>query len=248
MIVTFFLSGCAREKIYVRRPETIVLPETKKGGTLKPYVVNGERYYPLPETQGFTQYGKASWYGENFHGRPTASGEIFNMHKKTAAHKTLPMGTYVKVLNLSNKKHTVVRINDRGPYVKGRIIDLSSAAAKEIALIGSGLTDVKIVAFGKEVGKLKSKEGSKPLVELKDLENGEFTIQVAAFRDRKNAIRLVERLKVIFKYVHIRVYEDENRRPLHRVHVSKSKTLTRAGKIEKRLEDMGFKGAFILRI
>ncbi len=72
MIVTFFLIGCAREKVYVRppRPETVVLPETKKGGTQKPYVVNGERYYPLPETRGFTQQGKASWYGEKFQGRP----------------------------------------------------------------------------------------------------------------------------------------------------------------------------------
>ena len=128
---------------------------------------------------------------------------------------------------------------------KGRNIDLSYAAAKEIALIGSGLAEVKIVAFGKKVGRLKSKEGSKPLLELKNLENGEFTIQVGAFRDRKNSLRLSERPKIIFKYVHISVFEDENRRLLHRVHVPKSKTLTLAWKNKKRLEDMSFRGPLL---
>lgn len=253
LIVILSLFGCAREKHYIKsvkppRPKTIILPETEAGRIPKPYVVNGESYYPLPESRGFTQFGKASWYGEEFHGKPTASGEIFNMHKKTAAHKTLPIGTYVKVLNLSNKKSTVMRINDRGPFVKGRIIDLSYAAAKEIALIGPGVADVKIIAYGREVGRLKSKGGSKPLVELKDLEKGEFTIQIGAFEDRENALRLADRLRVLFGYVNIKSFRNKDRRTLHRVYVSKSKTLTQAGEIEKRLEEMGFTEAFIVRI
>lgn len=250
-IMTLTLFSCARERSYVRtakppRIKVVVLPETEEG--IRPYEVNGERYYPLTKADGFVQYGKASWYGKKFHGRHTSSGEIFNMYKKTAAHKTLPMGTYVMVLNTSNKKHSVVRINDRGPFVKGRIIDLSYAAAKEIGLIGPGVGDVKIVALGKEVGRLKSESGSRPMVELTDLQKGDFTIQVGAFEDKENALKLADRLKVIFDYVHIAVYVDKDRKTLYKVHVSRTKTLTQAGEIEKRLENMGFTEAFIVRI
>jgi rare lipoprotein A len=250
MILTFFVSGCAREKDYVKppRPETIVLPETEKGRPPKPYVVNGKRYYPLPESRGFSQVGQASWYGEPFHGRPTASGEIFDMHKKTAAHKTLPLGTYVKVVNLTNKKSTLVRINDRGPFVKGRIIDLSYASGRDIDLIGPGVVDVRIIAYGREVGRLKSTGGSRPLVEVRDLERGEFTVQVGAFEEQENALRLADRLRILFEYVHVTLYEDESRRTLYRVQVSKSKTMAQAGEIETRLEKMGFTGAFVVRI
>ena len=248
-LASFMLFACATERTYVRRPpgtKVIVLPEKERG--TKPYVVNGERYYPLSKADGFVQYGKASWYGKKFHGRPTASGERYDMYKRSAAHKTLPLGTYVLVLNLSNKKSSVVRINDRGPFVKGRIIDLSYAAGKEIGVIGPGVVKVKVVALGKEVGTLQSESGPKPLVELTDLESGEFTIQVGAFEDGENALSVAERLKVIFDYVHIAVYLDKDKKTVYKVQVSRSKTLTQAGKIEKRLEDMGFKQAFIVRI
>ena len=154
----------------------------------------------------------------------------------------------MKVLNLSNKKHTVVRVNDRGPFVKGRIIDLSRAAAKDIDLIGPGVVDVKVVALGRGVGKSKSGGGYKPLVEVTELDKGPFTIQIGAFEDKENAHRIANRLNVIFNYVNIAVYVDENRRTLYRVHVSKSDTLTQAGELEKKLEDMGFSEAFIVRI
>lgn len=90
------------------------------------------------------QYGNASYYGKKFHGRKTASGETFNMYELTCAHKTLPFNTRVKVTNLSNKKSVIVRVNDRGPFVAGRIIDLSYAAAQKIDLIAAGVTRVKI--------------------------------------------------------------------------------------------------------
>lgn len=91
------------------------------------------------------QKGEASWYGPGFNGKKTASGETFNMYKFTAAHKKLPFGTKVKVTNLKNGKSVIVRINDRGPFVKGRIIDLSKKAAQQIGLIQAGHTPVKIV-------------------------------------------------------------------------------------------------------
>jgi len=170
------------------------------------------------------------------------------MSKKTAAHKTLPMGTYVKVLNLSNQKHSVVRINDRGPFVKGRIIDLSRAVAEEIDLIGSGVVDVKIVALGKEVGKLESGKGPTPLVELAELRTGAFTIQIGAFSDKNNALEVADRLGRVFDYIHVAVQRGNGDKALYKVHVSKSETLSKAGQVEKKLREMGFTEAFVVRI
>jgi rare lipoprotein A len=211
-------------------------------------VINGERYYPLSDAEGFVQYGNASWYGKKFHGRPTASGEPFDMNKKSAAHKILPLGTYVKAVNLENNKQIVVRINDRGPFVKGRIIDFSYAAAKEIGLVGPGVVKVKIVALGREVGKIDSPSGSQPVVEISDLKKGEFTVQVGAFKSRENATRLSGKLKPIFDYVDVEMYDDERNGPVYRVRVSKSKTLANAEKMEKKLESMGFESAFIVSL
>lgn len=94
---------------------------------------------------GTTQKGQASWYGGKFHGRKTASGEIYDMNRFTAAHRTLPFGTVVRVENLKNGETVKVRINDRGPFVRGRIIDLSRAAASQVDMINSGVVPVEIV-------------------------------------------------------------------------------------------------------
>ena len=97
--------------------------------------------------------------------------------------------------------------------------------------------DVRVVALGREVAKTKSEKGSSPLVEIRDLQSGEFTIQVGAFLDKNNAEKIAERLRVIFKYVRVSSYVDDNKKPLHRVHASKSTTMSQAEKIEKRLLD-----------
>jgi len=99
---------------------------------------------PAEIERGAAQEGMASWYGKEFHGRPTASGERFDMHALTAAHPTLPFGARVRVTNLANGKSVTVRVNDRGPFTKGRIIDLSYAAAREIGIIESGTARVRV--------------------------------------------------------------------------------------------------------
>lgn len=96
------------------------------------------------QNSSYVQYGKASYYGSKFHGKKTASGEIFNKWDYTCAHKKLPFGTKLKVTNLRNKKSAIVRVNDRGPFIKGRIIDLSYAAAKKIDMVKDGVVKVKI--------------------------------------------------------------------------------------------------------
>lgn len=244
-------AGCA---VKTRPPETrtppkklVVLPEQIKDPKLRPYVVNGEKYYPIPDAEGFYQSGKASWYGKDFHGRPTASGEVYDMYKISAAHKTLPLGTWVRVMNRADKREIVVRVNDRGPFVKGRIIDLSYGAAREFGLIGPGVIDVEVVALAREVGTVKSPVGIRPVVEIGDLNRGEFTVQVGAFRDRSNALRLVNRLKGVFEYVEVSTYLDTEGN-IFRVRVTKSDTLQKAGEMEKKLEQMGFNEAFIVSL
>lgn len=111
----------------------------------KPYTIRGVTYWRLESVGKFTQTGIASWYGHEEHGKLTANGERFNMYAYTAAHKTLPLGTVVLVINLENRRYTVVRINDRGPHVEGRIIDLSMKGAKSIGIEDSGTARVRVI-------------------------------------------------------------------------------------------------------
>jgi rare lipoprotein A len=122
----------------------------------RPYTVFGEAYVPVVDEEPYKQRGLASWYGRKFHGQKTSSGETYDMFAMTAAHKTLPIPSYAKVTNLANGKSVVVRINDRGPFHKGRIIDLSYAAAKRIGIVGRGSAMV-------EVERVFGPEGDKPV-------------------------------------------------------------------------------------
>jgi len=115
----------------------------RSGGPNKPYEVLGRDYVPITEDRPFTQRGLASWYGKKFHGRRTASGEVYNMYAMTAAHPTLPIPSYVRVVNPANKREIVVRINDRGPFHRGRIIDLSYTAAMKLGVL-NGVAPVEL--------------------------------------------------------------------------------------------------------
>ena len=114
----------------------------------KPYEINGQTYVPA-EDAGYDRSGVASWYGHDFHGHQTANGEIFDMNGLTAAHPTLPLPSYLYVTNLRNGRTILVRLNDRGPYKPGRIIDLSRGAARALAFEGTGVTDVRVRYAGK---------------------------------------------------------------------------------------------------
>ncbi len=145
---------------------------------------------PAPAPSGYTEEGNASWYGVPFHGRRASNGEIYDMYKLTAAHRTLPFETMVRVTNLSNGKSTVVRITDRGPFVDNRIIDLSLAAAREMDSVVAGVVPVRVEVLG----------GVDPTA-------GFFTVQVGAFRDRGNAERLRERLNTSYSPIFIQEYD-----------------------------------------
>ncbi|BCD60503.1 rare lipoprotein A [Nitratiruptor sp. YY08-14] len=150
--------------------------------TMRPYVVNGVRYYPTVVEVGTKYRGIASWYGPNFHGKKTSNGETYNMYEYTAAHKTLPMNTMVRVTNLNNGKSTVVRINDRGPFVGNRIIDLSYSAAKKIDMIKTGTAPVEleVLGFGGKVENL-------PGIPKRKVVLNNFAVQIGSFRRYQGA-------------------------------------------------------------
>jgi rare lipoprotein A len=163
--------------------EAPVTTGTVKTG--KPYVIKGITYYPLESLPAdYEEVGIASWYGEEFHGKKTANGEIFDMYALSAAHKTLPMPTYVHVTNLENGKEVVVRVNDRGPFSKGRIIDLSYAAAEEIDMLAQGTAKVRIAVLSQATESLTTDNVPE------NINTGLFSVQIGSFKDKDNADRL----------------------------------------------------------
>ena len=161
--------------------------------TMRPYVIRGIKYYPTVVSVGDKFRGNASWYGPDFHGKLTSNGETYNMYDMTAAHKTLPMNTIVKVRNLRNGKTVVVRINDRGPFIATRIIDLSNKAAHKIDMVGIGTAPVELEILGFEV------KGKKTIPTKKQLKKapqkkaiGGFALQIASFSKIEGAIKTQE--------------------------------------------------------
>lgn len=138
-------SGPAQPLDVSHIPDAVPRAEVRtRAGNKSPYTVLGKTYRVMPESRGFVQEGIASWYGNKFHGLQTANGEIYSMYGMTAAHKTLPIPSYVRVTNLQNGRTIVVRVNDRGPFHQGRIIDLTYAGASKLGFIEQGTAPVKI--------------------------------------------------------------------------------------------------------
>jgi rare lipoprotein A len=201
-LAAIFLVGCAgRQPAANRQPAPPVQPgpeppaETAKS--------DASPVIPTPRAGVPFEEGKASWYGAPFHGRQASNGEIYDMNKLTAAHRTLPFNTMVRVTNLNNGKSTTVRITDRGPFVDNRIIDLSYAAAREIESVGPGVVPVRL-----------------EILSAIDPTVGFFTVQIGAFRDRANAERLRDRLSSSYSPVAIQSFESPNG-SYYRVHVGK---------------------------
>lgn len=130
-----------------RVPDAKPRSEPLNNAANRPYVVFGKKYVPLTKVQAFHQSGVASWYGKRFHGQKTSSGETYDMYAMTAAHPTLPIPSYARVKSVKTGKEVIVRINDRGPFHSGRVIDLSYAAAYRLGLIGAGSGEVQIEAI-----------------------------------------------------------------------------------------------------
>jgi rare lipoprotein A len=173
------------------------------------------------ETKG-VQYGMASWYGPDFHGKPTSSGEIYDMYQLTCAHNTLPLGTTVIVTNMENGKSLELRVNDRGPFVKDRIIDLSYAAARILDIYQKGTAYVKVETVGPWTDEIPR-----------------FTLQVGSFTDETKAQRLAESLRGSFENVYVTTVETSTQK-YHRVRVGQYDSKELALVTAEKLSRLGF--------
>ena len=189
---------------------------------------------PLPP--GGVERGVASWYGEPFHGRTTASGETYDMHRITAAHRTLPFHTWVEVLNQDNGRRLVVRVNDRGPFVRGRILDLSYAAARELGMIGPGTARIELRVLGPDPANVSAVHAGTTATA------GGYTVQVGAFQDPRLAGALRDELAR--RYPATEVVSDG---AWHRVRVGAYDRRPRAEKVQKELRRLGFTALVVPR-
>ena len=172
----------------------IIDNKTYSHPTMKPYVIRGIKYHPSVVEVGDKYDGIASWYGPDFHGKLTSNGETYNMHDMTAAHKTFPMNTIVKVINVENGLSTVVRVNDRGPFVGTRIIDLSNAAAHKIDMVGKGTASVKIEVLGfqsKGSTEIQPKEKLQTIPQESQL--ADYAIQIGSFSKFDGALKVQQK-------------------------------------------------------
>jgi rare lipoprotein A len=216
-------------------PDPIPRAEPKSARGNPPfYDVLGKRYFVLNSAEGYVERGVASWYGPGFHAAGTSNGERYDMYAMTAAHKTLPLPAYVQVTNLSNGKHVVVRVNDRGPFKEGRIIDLSYTAAAKLDMIKAGTTFVEVRA-------LTPKEQASP--PPAPPATSDLYIQTGAFATAANATKLLGQLRS--KGVdNAFVREDQvEGKTLYRVRVGPIPSVSEFDKVVQRLRMLGFPDA-----
>jgi len=194
------------------------------------YEVFGERYTVLASADGYLERGVASWYGPNFHGGTTSSGEPYDMHAMTAAHRTLPLPSYVRVTNLSNGRSVVVRVNDRGPFKGNRIIDLSRTAAAKIDMLRDGTAIVEVQSVGPS-----SQPATHAVTPAK-----QFYAQAGAFQEASNARRLAERIAAAgFTDVTVLAVRS-GARTVHRVRVGPFASVISYDSVVERLRAAGF--------
>ena len=199
------------------------------------YEVFGKRYRTLKTSAGFRERGVASWYGSKFHGRRTSSGEQYDMYRMTAAHKALPLPSYVEVRNLENGRRVTVRVNDRGPFHDNRIIDLSYAAALKLGIVKEGTAFVEVVALDGETeqpsGSVVAANSAPPTPEV--------FLQIGAFAERPNAERLSRAVEQLVSDG-VRVTEAQRGdAPIYRVQVGPIATVDSADRIVAALFDLG---------
>lgn len=243
LALILFMAGCSTTS--TPPPSASKYGKSSTLRTQRPYQIKGIWYYPIPSAEGYVEEGMASWYGEDFHGKPTSCGEPYDMWAMTAAHKTLPLGTHVKVSNLDNGRSVLVRVNDRGPFVQGRIIDLSCKAAQEIGSAKPGLARVRVeavqVASEQHIGQNTYWE----VDPTPSFRYGQFTIQIGAFREQGNALRLRGRMSQGFKDIQVSPFSYQGFN-YYRVQVGMYRDILLARQELDRLRQQGFNDAFVV--
>jgi len=226
---------------------TSAVPPRADRGNPPFYDVLGKRYHVLPTSAGYVARGVASWYGQDFHGLATSSGETYDMHAMTAAHTTLPLPTWVEVTNLANGKHVVVKVNDRGPFVDNRLIDLSYAAATALDMVGTGTTRVEVRAVAAPIEAYRT---AAPVLAAAQPPKAEAAaslermfLQVGAFAQQENAEKLVARLRASGFQNPTLVTQPHDGRRLHRVWLGPVHDSVEYDALDARLRSIGVSGA-----
>ena len=201
------------------------------------YREQGRKYKVLTSSRGYKKRGIASWYGPNFNGQATACGEIYDMFDFTAAHKTLPLPSYLRVKNLTNGREIVVKVNDRGPFVNNRLIDLSYAAARRIDMLEEGTAFVELVNITQaEAARTmnysnKNNMAKERIARLVKLNSNKIYLQIGAFKEKNNAFKMQQRVSAKgIKNVYIKKSRVK-RQVLYRVRIGPIKTIDRYDQI-----------------
>jgi rare lipoprotein A len=232
-------------------PDAVPREEARsKYGNPQSYEVFGKRYHVMESGEGFRQKGLASWYGSKFHGQRASSGETYNMYAMTAAHKTLPLPSYVEVRNLDNGRKAIVKVNDRGPFHDGRIIDLSYAAATKLGVVASGTAPVEIRVISSDNNSGDKSPGDKNIVSVDEKyidENGKLYVQIAAFSSEESALKMIEDLRKK-NFQSVRIHVDNNKgKLLYRVRIGPMPTDNLAEKVLAQLKEHNLNNAKIIR-
>jgi rare lipoprotein A len=244
-------------------------PRSRSGN--KPYQVFGQQYVPLADATGYKERGVASWYGKKFHGRPTSSGEPYDMYAMTAAHRTLPLPTYVRVSNLENGRSIVVRVNDRGPFLHNRLIDLSYAAASKLGIVGrgTGVVELETILPGGETPAQVVVAPTPPATEIRGLgapaaidvaalppagasapvklAAPKLFVQVGSFREWNNAEGLRTRLeRAAFRPIAVQSVLLDNQDRVYRVRIGPIAGVEEGDRITEALGQQGVTNALIV--
>jgi len=212
-------------------------------GNMPSYTVRGKTYHVLKSSDGFTQEGIASWYGTKFHGRKTSSGEPYNMYAMTAAHKTLPLPTYVEVTHKGNGRKIILKVNDRGPFHEGRIIDLSYAAARKLGISATGTGPVSLRVINTSALDLKTSDVVLPEAINDD---GKILVQVAAMGSENAAEKMADNLRDNnIPSVRVHVIENDGVK-LYRVRIGPIPNVDLAYQVINELNEMGHNTARVI--
>ncbi|WP_415906210.1 septal ring lytic transglycosylase RlpA family protein [Neptuniibacter sp. QD72_48] len=211
-----------------------------RGGNKSPYTVFGKQYWVMNSSLGYNETGTASWYGKKFHGHKTSNGEIYDMYKMSAAHKSLPIPTYLKVTNLANNRQVIVRVNDRGPFHGNRIIDLSYAAASKLDILKYGTGNVRLEAIDPRAWQ---RSGAVVAATPEPAANiaGRY-LQVGAYSNRDSAEYVESRLRPLLPELAVLIRPTTtNNRTLYRVQIGPLKSDTSLTDLTQKVEQMGHK-------
>ncbi len=231
---------------HTRVKNAVPIVETpSKYGNPRSYEVQGKRYHVLKSASNFTERGVASWYGTKFHGRRTSSGEPYDMYAMTAAHKTLPIPVFVEVTNLDNHRKIIVRVNDRGPFAEGRIIDLSYVAAKKLGIDAKGTGRVEIRTIDPRKKKIDVRPTASKNISIAS-SSGQLYLQVGAFTDHKNATQLLSRLVAATNENVLINRKSTGDQDVYRVRIGPLNSESEANLLSKRLSPLGISSPHVV--